>query len=108
MRLNPFRPRRFGALGDPWSTPGPNTGTLAVSSGSSIAAYYNRQSITLTIDPAAGSGVVYGLCAGTGTPSATNFHFALGAALPPWVSQYSGPIQLAASTGTIRVGVLEA
>lgn len=103
MRL--FR-RKLSAGDDPFSSLGPNTGHVAVAAGSTIDAYYNRKNIVLSIDTASAAHV-YGLCASTGTPSSTNFHFVLNVNQPPFRTSYSGPIQLAASTGTIQVGVLE-
>ena len=100
---------KMRTLGDPWSSLGPNTGTLSVGTGAAmktIPAYYMREQITLSIDTGAANAVVYGLC-GSGTPSATNFHFALFADQPPFKTQYTGPIQLVAGSGTVAVGVLE-
>lgn len=107
-------PRDPGKLGqeDPWSSLGPNTGTLAVTGGSTIPANYIRREIELSLDSAVTS-VVYGLLnpgsgpGQSGTPSATNFHFALFANQPPFTTSYTGAIGLVASTGTIHVGVVE-
>lgn len=106
-------PGKLKAFGDPWSSLGPNTQNLAVTTGSTIPAYYKRTNIELSLDTAVASGVVYILLnPGTGsgqngTPSATNFHAVLYGNQPPFTTQYSGAIGLVASTGTIHVGVVE-
>lgn len=108
------RPPRLTATGDPWSTLGPNTSCPGITTGGqTIPPNYIRAEIEFSLDTAVSGGVIYGLLnpgAGAGqngTASATNFHFVLYANQPPFQTEYTGAIQLVASTGTIRVGIVE-
>lgn len=100
---------KLKAAGDPWSSVGPNTGTVAATTGGKIIpAYYKRQGIRLSIDTLASGAAIYGLLGtAAGPPSATNFHFALIATQPPLELEYSGQIQIASNTSTVQVGVIE-
>lgn len=85
--------------------------TTSAASGASaqlIGAGPERNGLQITVDPS-GTGTVYFLL-GTGTASATNFHFAVAPAGDPWPGMISGvvwrgPIQFF-GTGA-RVAVVE-
>lgn len=100
---------KLKTLGDPWSSLGPNTKVWAATTpgGVTIPAYYKRQFIRLSIDTSTSTAVVYGWLGSGGPPTATNFHFALSPSQPPLELEYTGPITLVSSSGTIYVGAVE-